>query len=115
MTKGGIAALITSVGGAIALVAAAVPLWGEFGWMPRSAVASEIERIEAQAASDAKEILEAINENHTEWKCDELSEELLDALTDQATGFDSVELQHKIERIKTKMDDMNCSRFDDFD
>jgi len=53
-----------------------------------------------------------------EWKCDEYDEELLEMreklIRAQATGTDTAELEHMIDKIKEKMEKLDCSRFEDF-
>ena len=104
MRKLGFTALITTTAAVLALAAASPAYWHDFGWVTPS-----------QHDKDFAETVGEMRDFRDEWKCDEYSEELLELMQRQAEGFDSPEVQHKIERIKKKMDDMECSKFDDFD
>ena len=66
-----------------------------------------------QHAADFKVTGTQLSEFRDEWKCDEYDEELLDLLKEQVEN-NSVELRRMIEKIRKKMDKLECSRFEDF-
>lgn len=74
--------------------------WDRFGWETPD-----------QHAAD----MDLLREFRDEWRCDEMEEALLELLEEQHAGDDSVETQHKIDRIRKKMEKIDCSRFEDFD
>lgn len=93
----------TGVSAIIALATAAPVFWNDYGWITP-----------AQHEQDLTAAGDDIREFRDEWKCDEYEEELVELLKRQQAGDDSVELKRLIERIREKMDDIDCSRFEDF-
>lgn len=96
----------------LGVVATMVGLWPTLGWITPN-------QYEADTTASQQEILEAIGElkqlqtdTRDEWQCDELDEDLLKLLHLQRDN-DSIELQRDIEKIKNKMEALDCSRFFD--
>ena len=87
---------------AVSLVLGATQLWPSVGWETPN-----------QHDDDYSEIVSDIKDFRDEWKCDEYEEELLQLLKRQATGDTSIETARKVERLKNKIDELNCQRFED--
>lgn len=96
--------MLTIAGSALGILAAAGTTgkiyWPQFGWETPN-----------QHAAD----MDLLRDFRDEWRCDEMEEALLELLEAEKAGDDSVETAHKIERIRKKMDEIDCSRFEDFD
>ena len=107
MTKGKLATWIGIAAGAATIVVAMFTLWGSIGWTTPNQHNADF----LTAVGDVKDFRD-------EWKCDEYDEELLDArerlIRAEANGEDTVEIEHLIEKIKEKMEKLDCSRFEDF-
>jgi hypothetical protein len=82
-------------------------LWSHVGWMTPAA-----------HASDYEQTIDSIKQFRDEWKCDEYDEELLNLQLErsrmQRDDEDTTEIDMLIDKIKRKMESIDCSRFDDF-
>lgn len=101
-----------TIGSGIALLAAIVALgstlnlWMIFGWTTPEAHTQDVQHIE----DHAKKTEQAIVEFQDRWQCDEWTEELNDLLAlVNATPLDN----ERIRRLRKKIDDKECFRFDD--
>lgn len=105
MTKTQITWLVSTVGGSLAVLAAVFSLWPVVGWTTPN-----------QHDNDFVVAIEELKEFRDEWKCDEYDEELLEMQQKLATASEAekVEIQHIIDKLKAKMEKINCSRFEDF-
>lgn len=116
-----------TIGSAVGIVAGLVGVWATIdpwpaiGWTTPNRHQADMRQVEEVMAADVEKILEAIEglgekqrEQHDEWKCDEYDEELRDRLQEQADGDDSTDLAEDIRRIREKMRELNCQRFEDF-
>ena len=73
--------------------------------------------MKAQQADAKQEIIDLLNKNQDEWKCDEYDEELKEKrieLAQAETPSARAEIQHDISKIEQAMKDRRCSRFEDF-
>lgn len=104
---------LAAVATTIAIVTGSIALWPVVGWQTPNAHANDIVTIEAEHVVSQEEVLDAIKLSRDEWKCDEYDEELLDLLLDQVEN-NSVENRRDIEKIKNKMEKLDCQRFEDF-
>ena len=95
-------AVISAVAVVVSLTVGATTLWPQVGWETPN-----------QHAADYAGIVSDISNFRDEWKCDEYEEELLELLKRQATGDTSIETARKVERLKNKIDELNCQRFED--
>ena len=102
MTKNKSTWIVSLVAASLAVIVGANQAWPLVGWTTPNIHNADIQR----ATGDVKEFRD-------EWKCDEWDEELLELLKSQATGDTSVETQLKVERLRAKIDKLNCSRFED--
>lgn len=111
-SKIGISAVVTTIA-AIVGVWVTIDPWPAIGWVTPSQHDSDIATVNAQyeqAVGDVREFRD-------EWKCDEYDEELLDLRKDleQArTDDERAEIEHEIEKLRRKMEELKCSRFEDF-
>lgn len=100
--KMNIKTIYTTLISAGAVVAAGTSLanwWPKVGW---------------ETPEQHKADMQLLREFRDEWKCDEYDEELLELLEDVQAGDDSAETQHRIDRIRKKMEKIDCQRFEDF-
>lgn len=107
MTKAQISWTIGIIASLIAIGSSIKGFWNEVGWITP-----------AQSEERHTESEQLIKDFRDEWKCDEYEEELIvlkRRLKRMSSDDDDyVELDHKIERIENKMEDTECSRFEDF-
>ena len=90
-----------------------IAMWSTVGWTTPAKHDADIASIIAERMVSEQNVIDAIKESRDEWKCDEYDEELLDLLLEQE-DTNTVEIRRDIEKIKQKMEDLNCSRFEDF-
>ena len=88
-------------------------MWSRVGWTTPATHKADIDAIIAERVVSEENVIDAIKLSRDEWKCDEYDEELLDLLKEQAVT-DTVELRHKIEKLRDKIDKLNCQRFEDY-
>ena len=104
--------MVTTIAALVGMWVAIDP-WPAIGWVTPTQHAGDIAKVNTQyeqAVGDVKEFRD-------EWKCDEYDEELLELRKDldQArTNDERAEIEHEIEKLKRKMEKLNCSRFEDF-
>jgi len=98
----------------LSAISLTIALWASVGWTTPAQHKADIDAMIATRMVSEKNVIDAIKESRDEWKCDEYEEELIDALHEQEDGDNSVELRRLIEKIKKKMDTLNCDRFEDF-
>lgn len=80
--------------------------WHNLGWITPK-----------QHDADFQVAINELKEFRDEWKCDEYDEELLalrERLAEARTETERIELEHQIEKLRNKMDKLDCSRFEDF-
>lgn len=94
------AAVLAAAGGALAT---ADDYWPRIGWTTPS-----------QHDADFAVTGEQLKDFRDEWKCDEYEEELIALLERQDAGDSAAETQHRIDRIRNKMEKIKCERFEDF-
>ena len=87
----------------LTVISLLIVLWPHIGWTTPN-----------QHQSDFLASSEIIKEFRDEWKCDEYEEELTAALERQEKGDNSIDTKRLIEKIRKKMEELKCSRFDDF-
>jgi hypothetical protein len=98
-----IGVIVGSATAVLTLVVLLMQVWPSIGWTTPN-----------QHANDFVVAVEELKKFRDEWKCDEYDEELEDALDAQNEGDSSTKLRRHIEKLRKKMDDLNCSRFEDF-
>jgi len=90
----------------IVILSGMFALWPIVGWT-----------IPNQHDNDFVVAINELKNFRDEWKCDEYDEELLDLQQEKAEArieAIKVELQHEIDKLKRKMEKLECSRFEDF-
>ena len=102
MTPTRTVALISAVGGLLAIGVYGKQLWPVAGWMTPDS-----------HNADILETIGEVKEFRDEWKCDEYEEELVELMKQQAAGDSSIETKRKVERLREKIDKLNCERFED--
>ena len=107
MNKAQISWTLGIVAGLIAIGTGGKAFWNDWGWVTPS------------AAEEAHMVAEsAIKDFRDEWKCDEYEEELQERkreINRLEEGTDEwADLMYEIERIERAMDELRCSRFEDF-
>ena len=90
-----------------------IAMWSQVGWTTPAKHDADIASIIAERMVSEQNVINAIKESRDEWKCDEYDEELLDLLREQEET-DTVEIRREIEKIKDKMEKLDCQRFEDF-
>jgi len=85
------------------LAGTAKAFWPTIGWTTPERHVADYQATEA-----------FIKEFRDEWKCDEYDETLHDLLQAQRDGDDSLETERSIEKLRDRMDDLDCQRFEDF-
>lgn len=117
-----------SIGAVVGTLAATVAIWTALdpwhvvGWETPDQHKADIAELRNEytlAGSASEDILNKIQENRDEWKCDEYSEELsLNrrrlSREDNPNSERALDLKDLIDKIEKKMEQMDCSRFDDF-
>jgi len=94
------------IGTVLGLLVTVFALWPVIGWTTPN-----------QHDNDFVVAVNAMREFRDEWKCDEYDEELLDLEHELAiTEIEEIKvaIQHHIDKIKKKMEETKCSRFEDF-
>lgn len=93
------------MGGILSLIAVSVGLWNAFepwpaiGWTTPN-----------QHNKDFAEV----EDFRTEWRCSEWAEELANYYQQVETGNDSQQLQDRIEKLRNRMDENACDRWEDY-
>ena len=95
-------AIISVVAASLAVIVGANQAWPIVGWTTPN-----------QHDADIIAFTGDVKEFRDEWKCDEYEEELIELLKLQATGDNSIETRRKVERLREKIDKLNCQRFND--
>lgn len=105
------------------LIAFRMDFWPNFGWMTPNGhsedLAAHVEVIEQDIAATNQQVLNAINALSSkadvyrdEWVCDENTEELEELIETQTSGSTSAETIVRLEVVRRKLTDTNCSRFE---
>lgn len=95
-------AIISALAVVVSLGVGTVQLWPSVGWQTPN-----------QHDADFLTAVTAIEDFRDEWKCDTHEAALLELLERQAGGDSSIKTARKIERLKDKIDQLKCGRFED--
>lgn len=109
--KWSLTGVLSIVGTLVAIWATGI--WDHVGWTTPAAHAADIQTVKDERLLVRGEM----KEFRDEWKCDEYDEELLDLRKQLAvvtTDAERVNIEHEIEKLKQKMEKLDCSRFEDF-
>jgi len=101
----------------LTVISLTITLWGAVGWTTPAQHQADIDLLVAERIVSEGAIIEVLQKNQDEWKCDEYDEELKAArinLAQAETPRAKAEIEHLIEKIEEAMADRKCSRFDDF-
>jgi len=101
----------------LTVISLTITLWGAVGWTTPAQHQADIDTLVAQRTASESAIIEVLEKNQDEWKCDEYDEELKAArimLAQAETPRARAEIEHEIEKIVEAMETRECSRFEDF-
>lgn len=79
--------------------------------MTRASHAADMAALEASYKLEMEAVSEGIDKFYANWQCDEWIEEL-DDLLDKQRVDDSPQLAERIQRLRDKIDENDCDRFE---
>lgn len=106
-----------TIGGSIALLGGVVTIWATVPWadvLPttRAQHLADMETLRAEYEVSLQEHEKGVDMFYRNWKCDEWFEELDELLEKKEAGDESLKLEERIQRLRDKIDENNCSEFE---